>query len=390
MSGFAAIFPGVTAAVLLAGGGFAAAADTPVMPPVGTVAQVRALSRAEAKLQPPVTLRGVVTYCRHLTTSDATVQDATGGIWLPEMPVPAGFKPGVEVEITGRAEAGVFGPFVRAQTVRVLGGGTMPAALPVNYEELLATRLNSQRVELTGVIRSQRVNPEAGLSWLAIELASNGGRVTVNVTHEITAHPELVGARVRVSGVCLHSPNPGTQQVLLPSLNVHELKDITILSPGVTRPFDLPVVPMNQLLSQSSQSEADRLVHVRGIVTLVPPHGPLAVQDDTRGLRVWLRDEGLRPFRGGKLFADGFYESEISSSIPTASPKIRSPATRNALSVAGCEASSPFMQVWWASSKSDGLLSNARRPLPTCRARVRHSSGKQASRACCQDAAHGR
>ena len=308
VSGFAVNFRGVTAAVLLAGGGFAAAADTPVMPPVGTVAQVRALTRAEAELQPQVTLRGVVTYCRHLATSDATVQDATGGIWLPEMPLPAGFKPGVEVEITGRAAPGVFGPIVRAQTVRVLGAGSMPAALPVNYEELLATRLNSQRVELTGVIRSQRVNPEAGLSWLAIELASGGGRVTVNVTHEITAHPELVGARVRVSGVCLHSPNPGTQQVLLPSLNVHELKDITILSPGVTRPFDLPVVPMNQLLSQSSQSEADRLVHVRGIVTLVPPHGPLAVQDDTRGLRVWLRDEGLRPHPGELVDVAGFPE----------------------------------------------------------------------------------
>ena len=87
VSGFAVNFRGVTAAVLLTGGGFAAAADTPVMPPVGTVAQVRALSRAEAELQPQVTLRGVVTYCRHLTTSDATVQDATGGLWLPEMPV---------------------------------------------------------------------------------------------------------------------------------------------------------------------------------------------------------------------------------------------------------------------------------------------------------------
>jgi hypothetical protein len=104
VSGFAANFPGVTAAVLLAGGGFAAAADTPVMPPVGTVAQVRALTRTQAKLQPPVTLRGVVTYCRHLATSDATVQDATGGIWLPEMPVPAGFKPGVEVETHHQGE----------------------------------------------------------------------------------------------------------------------------------------------------------------------------------------------------------------------------------------------------------------------------------------------
>ncbi|MCF7734344.1 MAG: hypothetical protein K9N23_21865 [Akkermansiaceae bacterium] len=44
MSGFAANFRGVAAAVLLAGGGFAAAADTPVMPPVGTVAQENMVS----------------------------------------------------------------------------------------------------------------------------------------------------------------------------------------------------------------------------------------------------------------------------------------------------------------------------------------------------------
>ena len=108
---------------------------------------------------------------------------------MPESPLPTGFTPGAEVEITGRAEPGVFGPIVRAQAVRVLGGGTLPAAVPVTYEELLAVRLNSQIVELTGVIRSQRVDPESGLAWLALELASGGGRVTLNVTHEITGHP---------------------------------------------------------------------------------------------------------------------------------------------------------------------------------------------------------
>ena len=292
---------------LLAGGGLAVAGDVPVLPPVRTVAEVRALTSEQTQLRPEVTLRGIVTYCRHAATSDFTVQDATGGVWLPEMPLPTGFTPGAEVEITGRAEPGVFGPIVRAQAVKVLGGGTLPAALPVTYEELLAVRLNSQSVELTGVIRSQRVNPESGLAWLALELASGGGRVTLNVTHEITGHPELVGARVRVRGVCLHSPDPREQQVLLPTLNVHTLENIAVLSPGATRPFDLPVVPMNQLLRSTGETEPDRIVHIRGIVTLLPPEGALAMQDDTRGLRVWLR-ESQRPHPGEQVDVVGFPE----------------------------------------------------------------------------------
>jgi len=288
------------AVALLAGGAVAA-------PPLTTAAQVRALSSEQTQRHPSVALRGVVTYSRHAETSDFTVQDATGGVWLPARPLPAGFRVGMEVEVTGHAEPGVFGPVVRADTVRVLGSGTLPEPLAVSYEELLAVRLNSQRVELTGVVRSQRINPEFGLGWLALELASGGGRVTINVTHEIVGHPELVGARVRVRGVCLHSPDPRAQQVFLPTLNVHELTDIAVLSPGVARPFDLPLVPMDQLLRAASGTEPGRLVRVRGIVTLVPPDGPVALQDVTRGLRVWLR-ESPHPHPGEMVDVVGFTE----------------------------------------------------------------------------------
>jgi signal transduction histidine kinase len=290
-------------ALALATGAAAAAAA----PPLWTAAQVRALTSDETQQRPPLTLRGVVTYCRHADTSDFTVQDATGGVWLPEMPLPAGCRPGAEVEITGHAEPGVFGAIVRADSLRVLGHGRLPEALPVSYEELLAVRLNSQRVKLIGVVRSQRINAEFGLGWLALELASGGGRVTLNLTHEIVGHPELVGARVSVLGVCLHSPDSRAQEVFLPTLNVRSLDDIVVLSPGEARPFDLPVVPMNQILRPTSRREPSGLVHVRGIVTLVPPVGPLAVQDATRGLRVWLRESPL-PHPGEQVDIAGFPE----------------------------------------------------------------------------------
>ena len=307
VTGFATTLLHAYARVLATGASLATGVNTPAPPALSTAEQVRALSYEEAQKWPTVTLRGCVTYCRHTDTSDFTVQDATGGVWLPEMPLPVGCQPGAEVEITGHAEPGVFGAIVRAAEVRVLGAGVLPAALPVSYEELLAVRLNSQRVELTGVVRSQRVNAEFGLGWLALELASGGGRVTLNLTHEIVAHPELVGARVRVLGVCLHSPDSRAQQVFLPTLNVRSIDDIVMLSPGVARPFDLPVVPMNQILRPTNMTEPYRLVHVRGIVTLAPPEGALAVQDETRGLRVWLRESPL-PHPGEQVDVAGFPE----------------------------------------------------------------------------------
>ena len=69
------------------------AGDVPVVASVRTVAEVRALTSEQTQLRPAVTLRGVVTYCRHAATSDFTVQDATGGVWLPESPLPPGCLP---------------------------------------------------------------------------------------------------------------------------------------------------------------------------------------------------------------------------------------------------------------------------------------------------------
>jgi signal transduction histidine kinase len=293
--------------VLAVNSALTAAAESPAAPPLTTVAQVRALSAEQAQRRLPVALRGVITYARHAATTDFTLEDTTGGVWLPATELPANCQVGAEVEVAGYTEPGVFSPIVRATGVRALGAAALPPATPVSYEELLAARFNSQRVELTGIIRSQRINPDVGLNWLALELASGGGRVTINVTHEIVGHPELVDARVRVRGVCLHSPDPREQQVFLPTVNSHSLDDITILRPGAAQPFNLPITPLDRLLRTTEQREPGHLVHVRGTVTLVPPDGPLALQDATRGLRVWLR-EASRPQPGEEIDVVGFPE----------------------------------------------------------------------------------
>jgi signal transduction histidine kinase len=260
--------------------------------PLRTAAAVQALSAEDARQHREVQLTGVITFLWNTRTTEFTVQDETGAVWCPPILLPTGCTFGTRVEIEGRTELGGLGPIVQAEVVRPLGAGTLPPARPASYEELLTAQLHCQRVEITGIVRGQRVNPEFGLGWLALELAVGGGRVTVNVTHEITGHPELVDAEVRVRGVNLHSLDPH-QQSFVPMIYAHSLADVEVLRPAEPRPFHQAVVPLSRVMRNVGVAGAGHRVRVQGTVTAVRPGGSFFLQDATRGLQVFLRE---RPY----------------------------------------------------------------------------------------------
>ena len=269
-------------ALLLA---LAARAETPLH----TAAEVLALSPEQARAHREVRLTGVITFAWHSGTTEFTVQDETGTVWLPPIQLQANCAVGTQVEIEGRTEVGGFGPIVQAEVVRAIGPGTLPPAAPATFEELYSARFQGRRVELTGIVRGQRVNPEFGLGWLALEIATGSGRVTVNVTHEITGHPELLDARIRVCGVNL----PGSdarQQSSQPMLYAHTLADVEILAPAQPEPFAQPPVALDQILRRANPSGGGHRIRVRGAVTAVRPGGAFFLQDETRGLQIFLRD----------------------------------------------------------------------------------------------------
>lgn len=275
-------------------------------PPLRTAAEVLTLSPEQTKRHREVKLSGVITFAWHSGTTEFTVQDETGAIWLPPIPLPASCTVGTKVEIEGRTETGAFGPIVQAEVVRALGPADLPAAHEVTYEELLTAKYEGQRVALTGVVRGQRVNPELGLGWLALEVATGGGRVTVNVTHEITGHPELLDARIRVCGVNLHSPD-ARQQAFLPMINAHTLADVEILSPADQKPFSQPSIPLNQIMRSANPAGAGHRLHVRGTVTAIRQSNSFFLQDETRGQQVFLREPPC-PETGEQVEVIGFAE----------------------------------------------------------------------------------
>ena len=275
-------------------------------PVVDSAAEIVGLPEESAKQHQTVRLSGVVTFTWHQGTSEFTLQDASGAVWVSPVALPPNFVVGSRIELDGRTEAGAIGTIVLADAVRVLGTGPVPAAAPATYEDLFSNTLHGVRVEVTGVVRGQRVNPEAGLGWLALEVASGGRRLTVNVTHEISGHPELVDARVRIRGVNLRALGR-YQDGFLPVLNAHSLEDITIVDPPADLPFTLPAMPLDRVMRDPAAGGSGRRIRVRGVVSSVRPNHSFFLQDTTRGLEVFLR-EASSPAVGEAVDVIGFPE----------------------------------------------------------------------------------
>jgi signal transduction histidine kinase len=274
--------------------------------PINSAAEVVAIPEEKAKEHLPVHIKGVVTFTWHQGTSEFTVQDDSGAVWVPPVPLPPNFVVGSRIELDGRTEAGAIGTIVLADAVRVLDSGPLPAALSASYDDLFSNTLHGVRVEVAGVVRGQRVNPESGLGWLALEVASGGRRFTVNVTHEISGHPELVDARVRIRGVNLRALGR-FQDGFLPVLNAHSLEDITIVDPPVDAPFASPEVPLDRVMRDPVAGGLGRRIHVHGVVSTVRPKQSFFLQDSTRGLAVFLRDTSS-PAVGDDVEVVGFPE----------------------------------------------------------------------------------
>jgi hypothetical protein len=125
------------------------------------VAQVRALSAAQARQAIPVLLRGVVITPADPSGQAVILADDTAGIYLlANQNLFAARGRGDELEIRGVTDPGEFAPIVRVNNVRRLGSAPIPTPRSVTYQEIITGALDAQFVELTGVVR-RYLPPEA-------------------------------------------------------------------------------------------------------------------------------------------------------------------------------------------------------------------------------------
>jgi len=279
----------LTGGFLLSGLLWLAAGIRAAAPAPGTVltnaVQVRMLTPEQAARRLPVWLRGVVLMVEATNGPSLVIQDQTEAIYLlASAALVAKVRQGDVVEVKGSTDPGDFAPVARLNSLKRVGTAPLPEPQPVTYEDLTRRLFDAQYVEIRGIVRScepptGKVNPRARMM-----LATGGGLLPVRVREPLTKN-SYVDAEVRLRGICF-SRHTASRQLLNPMLDIPQGCEIRVEKPAPANPYQMPVVPVVDLLRFAPERDYGHRVHVRGVVTLYSPGDSLWLRDGDHGLRI--------------------------------------------------------------------------------------------------------
>ena len=255
-------------------------------------ARVLELTAAETERRYPVELSGVVTWA-HPDAPFFFIQDSSGGIGILRSGTPAQtFQPGRNVVIRGVTGMGRFAPVVVAETIRKTGDMPLPRAEPISLEHALTGRAEAQLVELSGLVRAIQRETH----WNRIELTTSAGDffAMLPAADEL---PDVVGAVVRVRGVCTAETDP-QRRIHGIRLWVRAPEDIQIEEAAPGDLFALPTRSLAELGRFGAPQSSPHRVRLSGSVLAQLPGRWVQIQDGDISLRVLARDPA--PFAPGE------------------------------------------------------------------------------------------
>lgn len=310
--------PAVVAALSLAGYGRSDLGETQQVekvPPITEAAAVRALLAEEAAKELPVRLRGVVTFFDPVRRY-AFLQDATAGIFFwpgaLTLPGPLALAMGELVEIEGVTLPGGFAPMVegvkRSTPVKatLLGRAPLPEPAAIRWDALNDDTFHNRYVEMRGVIRATRIDPEH--ANLVLEVSTRGGIVHAFVPGFDAASArfpaEWIDVEAGLRGVFSVVGNAQRQRSEL-RLYVQTLEQISPDFAAVAKAFAEPPREFQTLLRFDGGRSPEQRVHLEGVVTHYLPGRGVYVRDGGRGL--WVQSpQRIETTPGDRMGAIGF------------------------------------------------------------------------------------
>jgi diguanylate cyclase (GGDEF)-like protein/PAS domain S-box-containing protein len=279
--------------------------------PLISLDQIRRLTPAEAEKEYRVRLRAVVTFYDR-SNGSVFLSDGTRTVLaIPGQASSASIQPGQEYLIGGRTNAGRFAPVIAVDRWQRLGNGPMPAALHPTFDQLASGKLDSQWVEVRGIVHS-------AVSYngqIFLRIADGRNRFQARVPGmDFEEANRLVNAGVRIRGNCSNRSN-----------DRREIEDIIILVPNSSDilveqmppadPFRQPPTPLQQLLLFRAQNEIGHLIKVRGTITYSRGAKWVFLAAKGRGLRI-VADDFARLHPGDTVEAVGFLELDGDRGAP--------------------------------------------------------------------------
>ncbi|HVU08496.1 MAG TPA: histidine kinase [Verrucomicrobiae bacterium] len=245
-------------------------------------AEVLSLSAEEAGRWIKVSIKGVVTAAEPGWDGRFFVQDASGGVFVDNVggisPVP-----GDVVSVSGISYPGGYAPCVTGPSWKKIGTAPLPDARPVTIEQFMSGTEDSQRVKISGVVRTAWTNSNR----LGVELVSGGYRFHAYAPIPPGIKPQtLVGAKVQVRGTAAVSFNAPLRHFISVVMFCPLLSDFIVEEPVTVDPFKEPLTPLNGIAQYRKNRSLNNRIHVKGVVTYQRKGVDLFIEDSTGGLQI--------------------------------------------------------------------------------------------------------
>ena len=233
---------------------------------LATAAQVAKLSRAEAERGHPVKMRGVVTCDAPQLYYGSVIQDQTRGIYCFWSETNSATdqtrrRPrfGEFWEIEGISQEGHFAPDVRVTNMMFLGEGELPAPVSPVWDQLLNGSLDTQFVEMQGVV----TDADNG----GIEFLTHGGKIRIKLPPEVIQRLRAKkNVLVRLRGCLLAVWDESTHEVKLGEIR---LGNVSIMydQQDPADPFAAPLKSVDDLLRFDAAAGSFQRVKMSGQIT---------------------------------------------------------------------------------------------------------------------------
>ena len=230
----------------------------------------------------PVRLRAVVTY-PVIGRPWFYAQDSTAGILVVCLNTNHQPSAGQLVEISGTAGPGLQAAHLYATEYRVIGTAPLPVPPRTDTARLALGEGFGQWVCVEGDVLDYLDHPKQ-LSLLLVD-GNQHFVVNIRLAEPMEMPANWLGARVQVQGVCWTEARPDgvpySFRIHTPGTNM-----ITLLHPGSTNLFDLPLCSIASLASQPGTH--DQRVRVMGSVTLSLAGQSLFLRDGSGAIQARL------------------------------------------------------------------------------------------------------
>src|SRR5262245_19128170 len=251
--------------------------DSGNLPVLTTAEQVHRLTREEAGRGYRATLRGVVT-CSLPDSEAVVIQDSTRGIYVSHLNSAPAEMPqmGDLLELEGVTDPGEFAPSIVARRVTQLGVGDLPQPIRPAWDQLINGSLDTQYVEMQGIVTSIRAD--------GVTLLGHGGKLEALLlgTNGV-AWTRYKDSLIRLRGCLFASWDARTHQVRLGEIRMFA-PFVTVEEPAPADVFAIALKRAPELLLFDPQASALRRTKVQGQI-VHERDGEFYMMDGTHGLR---------------------------------------------------------------------------------------------------------